>query len=394
VDVLLDEQETEVQAAMAAFLRAESTPALVRLAEKDPARYAKPLWDRFAALGWLGLCLPEASGGQGLPIPFLGLLMEEAGRTLAPLPLHGTLVTAMVLARHGTPAQRALLTQVASGGLVLSYAVHEQAGRWSADAVGLTGRREGDTIVLSGSKYFVDHFRASGRCLVAFRGEDDQTGAVLVDPRTRGIRCEDLSPTAKDAEAVVHFDGVRVPAADLVGDGPAAVDTLMDLASVLLAAQMEGAARRTMELAVAYVNQREAFGQPIGAFQAIQHMAADMVNAVDGTQLLVREAIWRIGEGLPARVEVSQAKSFANEQCLKVCRGAQQMHGGIGFIAEFDLQLWYRRVTSWSLRGGTTHEHRRRIASALLDTPGSVQLGMTLELPSSSTITVHPRGLP
>jgi alkylation response protein AidB-like acyl-CoA dehydrogenase len=149
----------------------------------------------------------------------------------------------------------------------------------------------------------------------------------------------------------------------------------MDLASVLMASQMQGAARRAMEMAVAYVNQRQAFGQPIGAFQAIQHMAADMLNAVDGVQLLAREALWRLGEGLPSRIEVAQAKAFASEQCLMVCRCAQQMHGGIGFMRDFDLHLWYRRVASWALRAGSSHEHRRRIASALLDGVGPIRIG-------------------
>jgi alkylation response protein AidB-like acyl-CoA dehydrogenase len=113
-------------------------------------------------------------------------------------------------------------------------------------------------------------------------------------------------------------------------------------------------------------------------------MAADMMNAVDGTQLLVREALWHMSEALPASVEVSQAKSFANERCLAVCRGTQQMHGGIGFIAECDINLWYRRVASWALRAGTTYEHRQRIAASLLDRPGHARLGGLQQLAQSA----------
>jgi alkylation response protein AidB-like acyl-CoA dehydrogenase len=185
---------------------------------------------------------------------------------------------------------------------------------------------------------------------------------------------------ARDSESLVRFDAVRIPVDNLVGNQES-VSELMDFASVLLVPMMQGATRRALDLALDYVNNRDAFGQPIGSFQAIQHMAADMLIAADGAQLLAREAIWRIDQGLPASVEVSQAKSFANEACLAACRSAQQMHGGMGFIEECDLNLGYRRVASWSMRCGTAREHRARIAAALLDTPGKVRLGMEQFLP-------------
>jgi len=388
MDVLPDAQEQEIQQAIREFLQAECTPAAVRAAEKNPARYSTELWDRFTGLGWLGLCLPESLGGQGLGPGYLGLMMEEMGRHIAPLPVYCTMVGALVVERYGSAAQRELLRDVAAGKLVLSFAVQEPSGRWDLDGIQLEARVEGQDIVLNGSKHFVEHFGNSGKCLVAcrLRGEP---ALVLVDTRLPGISTEDLSPMAKDQGSVVRFDGVRVPAASLLGtagkSGAEAVAALMDYASVFLACQMQGAARKAMEFAVEYVKQRHAFGQPIGAFQAIQHMAADMVNAVDGTELLCREAIWNIEQGLPARVEVAQAKSFANGQCLMVCRCAQQMHGGIGFIAEFDLNLWYHRVASWSLRAGTTREHRARIASSLLAAQGPVRLGMTQHLPAAAS---------
>jgi alkylation response protein AidB-like acyl-CoA dehydrogenase len=385
MNVLLDDQQKEIQQALGDFLAAECTPALVRAAEKNPARFSRPLWDRLAELGWLGLCLPETHGGQGLPLTYMALLLEEVGRAIAPMPVHSTLVTALVIAKHGSDGQRAMLAEVARGQRILSYAVTEKSGRWLGDAIELAGRIEGDTLVLWGQKRFADDFQNAAQCLVAFRLQGVAGGGVaaaLVDTSAPGITVEALGPTAKDSESAVRFEGVRIPLASVVGDlahGVQVVADLMDYAAVFLACQMQGAARRTMEFAVEYVNSREAFGQPIGAFQAIQHMAADMLNAVDGTQLLAREAVWKLGEGLPAQVEVSQAKSFANEKCMMVCRCAQQMHGGIGFILEFDLNLWYRRVTSWSLRAGTTYEHRARIADALLANAHPVRLGGPLQ---------------
>lgn len=382
MNVLLDAQELEVQQAVAQFLKNECAPRLVRESELGYTGFSKELWDRFARLGWLTLCLPQDVGGQALPISYLGLLLEELGRHIAPLPVHSTMVAALVIARHGTAAQRALLRQVGTGELILSYAVTEQSGVWSADRIAMSGRREGDSIVLSGAKYFVADFLTSGKTLVAFRLANAATGreelaAILVDTAAEGITHTQLRPMAKDSECVVTFDDVRVPAGNLVGatgQGASVVADLQNYAAVFLVSQMQGAARQAMELAVTYVNNRDAFGQPIGAFQAIQHMAADMLNAVDGSQLLAREAIWKLSEGLPADAEVSQAKSFASEKCLMVCRSAQQMFGGLGFITECDINLWFRRVASWGLRCGTTYEHRDRIARILLDQGGKVRL--------------------
>jgi len=389
MNVLLDDDETVIQESAGEFLAAESTPAVVRAAEKDPARYSKALWKRFAQLGWLGISLPEDCGGQGLPLSYMGLVFEELGRHMAPLPVHATLVPALVIARHGTQQQKQdLLPRVIDGSLMLAWALPEADGRWATEAIALTGRIENGEVVLNGTKHFVDNFGNAAQCLVAFQLQ--QAGrstlrTILVDTAAAGLSVHELVPMAKDRQDRVQFDEVRVPQANLIGSGSEAVDDLMDCAAVLYTSLMQGAARRAMEISIAYVNQREAFGQPIGAFQAIQHMAADMLNGVDGTQLLAREALWRMAQELPARVEVSQAKSYANIKCLMVVRCCQQLYGGMGFIVDTDINFWFRRVTSWSLRGGTTFEHRRRIASSLLDVPGPVRLGMPQRLPPTRT---------
>ena len=378
MDVLLSDDEAAVQTAAAGFLSTESTAALVRIAERDPDRISRDLWAKVVELGWLGISLPEEYGGQGLPLSYLGLLFEELGRQLAPIPMLSTMVTALILARHGSPAQRESLREVIEGRLTLTYAVQERDCAWSADAVTLTGTVEGDELVLNGEKSFVDNYRSAGRCLVVFRMEGGNLGLALVSALAPGISVENLLTTAGDAQATVRFADVRVKLTDIVGaseGGRAIVLELMDLATSLTTALMIGAAGEATHRAVEYAKSRNAFGQPIGSFQAIQHLAADMTIGIDGAQLLVREAIHRLSNGLSGRVEVAQAKAFASEKCLAAVRMAQQIHGGIGFIAEFDQQLWYRRVAAWSLRCGTAPEHRMLVAESLLDRQGPVRLG-------------------
>ena len=393
MDVLLTDDELTVQRAAAEFLETEATPALARQAERTEGRISRDLWAKVAELGWLGISLPESCGGQDLPLSYLGLVFEELGRRIAPVPMLGAMAAALTLARHGSPAQRALLPRVVAGDLLLTYAVQEPNCRWSLDAVALAGRIDGDHLVLTGEKAFVDNVRTAQRCLVVFRMLDGSgMSLALVDPASPGITITDLVTTAADAQAMLRFDAVRVPLSAMVGTpatGRAIALELMDLAVAFTTALMVGAASEATHRAVEYAKQRHAFGQPIGSFQAIQHMAADMTIGVDGAQLLVREAIFRLSQALPASVEVSQAKAFANEKCLAAARMAQQIHGGIGFIAEFDQQLWYRRIAAWSLRCGTALEHRARVAEALLDHPGHVRLGHDLVLDQGS-----PVGLP
>ncbi len=381
MDILLDDQEVQIREAAAEFLEGECTPALVRRVETDALQYSPELWSKFAENGWLQLCLSNRAGGEALPLPYLGLLFEVAGYHIAPIPLHATMVSAMIIDRHGSPEQIAMLQAVIAGELILSHAVAEQTGRWSTEAIALQGRIDGQELVLNGSKTFVGSYGVSQQCMVIYRDASapEQLGVVLVPTDTKGLSSEALISMAKDGESKVQFNDVRVPLTARIGSaalGNLIARELMDLSSVLYASMIAGAARRTLDMAVAHAKQREAFSQPIGAFQAIQHMCANMVNAIDGTTMLSREALWRMQENLPYQVNVAQAKSFGNEQCMMVVRSAQQIHGGMGFIRDFDLNLWYRRVGSWSLRGGTAAEHRRTIAAALIDQSQKVRIGV------------------
>jgi alkylation response protein AidB-like acyl-CoA dehydrogenase len=380
MDILLDDQEVQIKEAASEFLAGECSSALVRKIETDALQYSPALWTKFAENGWLQLCLSEKNGGEALPLTYLGLLFELVGYHIAPIPLHATMVPAMVIDRHGSPEQQQLLQAVLASELILSHAVAERNGRWTTDSIVLDGRVEGNELVLNGVKSFVGSYRASQLCLVVYREAQapHALGAVLVPTDAKGLSSEALVSMAKDGESNLKFDHVRVPLSARVGQpgqGNAIALEVMDLSAVLYASMMVGAGQRTLDMAVAHAKQREAFGQPIGAFQAIQHLCANMVNAIDGTTMLSREALWRMDQKLPYRVNVAQAKSFGNEQCMMVVRSAQQIHGGMGFIRDFDLNLWYRRVASWSLRGGTAAEHRRTIAAALLDQPGKVRIG-------------------
>jgi alkylation response protein AidB-like acyl-CoA dehydrogenase len=384
MDVLLTEEEKMVRDSAREFFEAECSTTLVREMETDAKGYPPALWRKAAELGWQGMSLPEKYGGQDLPLVYLGLIFAEAGRAMAPLPLHSTVVAALTIAKDGTEAQReAILPAVVRGDAVLTWAFTEQDPRFLPETIHAQAVAAGDHFVINGTKLFVDNFVVADHCLVVCRTApgskgNDGLSLFLVDTKSPGLSHVPLVTLAKDKQSEVVFDNVRVPRANLIGElnqGGPVIERMLDRATALLCAQMLGATRKDAEMAIDYAKYRVAFGQPIGAFQSIQHVCADMIVWIDGGEMLTYEALWKMDQGLPASVEVSQAKAFCNEKCEAVVRYSQIIHGGIGFMMEFDLHLWFRRVSAWTMRLGTSYEHRARVAHALIDLPGRVVLG-------------------
>ena len=387
MDTLLTEEEQMLKNAAREFLEAQCPPDLARAMETDELGYSPELWRQMAELGWQGLALPEQYGGQGLPLTYLGLLFEEAGRAIAPVPLHSTLVPALTITADGTEEQRQqILPAVAQGNLVMTWALLENDPRYVAESIHMEAKPDGDGFVLRGEKKFVENFEASQKCLVVCRTSpaSNAGGGIslfLVDTDAPGISTTPLVTIAKDKQSNVRFENVRVPKTSLVGElnqGWPVAERMLDRATALLCAQLVGTARKQAEMAIDYAKDRVAFGRPIGAFQSIAHACADMIIWVDGGSLLTYEALWRMDQGLPASAEVSQAKAFCNDKCMALGRMSNQIHGGIAFMQEFNLNLWFRRVAAITMKLGTSFDHRARIASTLIDKPGRVRLGESM----------------
>lgn len=375
MDVLFDETEEMLRRSARTMLETEAPPQLARQMEVDPLGYPPSLWQKMADLGWLGLAIPEEYGGQGLGVTYLGIVSEELGRAVAPVPFHSTMTAALAIGHGGTDAQRKeLLPLVSAGKLVLTWALTEQDPRLVPEAVTMQAVEDGDHFVLTGAKRFVENMEAAKYCLVACRTQAGTTGAhgislLLVDTRLPGIESTALTVVSKEKISEVKFNKVRVPRANVVGmlhEGWPTVERMLECGTALLCAQMAGASRKTMEFAVEYARYRTAFGRPIGAFQSIAHTCSDMLIWVDGAELLTFEALWLLDNGLPAGTEVSQAKAFCNDKCLATVRNANVIHGGIAMTSELNLNLWFRRVAAWSTRMGSVYEHRARVAEAIL----------------------------
>jgi alkylation response protein AidB-like acyl-CoA dehydrogenase len=203
MDLLLTDEEKILRHTAREFLDAECPTTLVREMETDPKGYPPALWRKTAELGWQRMALPEKYGGQDLPLGYLGLILEEAGRALAPLPLHSTAVAALTIAGDGTEAQReAMLPGVARGETVLTWAFTEEDPRFFSEMTRTEAVASGDDFVINGTKLFVDNFVAADHCLVACRTAPAVPGRAglslfLVDTKSPGLSHVPLVTLAK-----------------------------------------------------------------------------------------------------------------------------------------------------------------------------------------------------
>ena len=375
MDVLLNEEDSLLRDALRRFFEEECPPARVREVEDSGVALDEGLWQSLAGLGWLGLAFPATYGGSEAPLTDLLLLFEEAGRSLAPVPLHPHIVAGMTLAKFGTPAQKERLLPGAAGGSLRLTWAHSGGGveggaSGSGNGKTVQAKREGGGWRLHGVVCFVDGYEGARSCLVPVQGDSgaEPVSLVLVEPGSEGLSATMARSLSGERQALLRLDGVRVTDEDVVSppnEGAAAAREMVRLAVLLNTALIVGATRRAVERAVDYAKERVAFGKPIGAFQAIAHLCANMIIWVDGAELLARQAAWKWAAGRDAELEVAGAKAFANERCQAALREANQIHGGLAQVYEYDQQLWYRRAAAWSMRLGTSIEHRRTVARRL-----------------------------
>ena len=378
MDVLLDEDERIIQEAIRQYFDAECDVDRVRRIEDGGETLDREMWQQLANLGWLGLALPAMQGGSEAPFTQLCLLFEEAGRALAPVPLHPHIVASLALAdavaaREGGPMAEGVLSKAVAGEAVLTWAWNERMPGVGPEAVAINAEPDGNGWLLNGTKRFVEAFEVADYCLVAVRtdrsaGPKDGVTLLLVDTGADGVAATAQRAMGGDTQSEVLFEDVHVDGDALVGKvdaGWALAKPMLERAVVLNCALVVGATRRAAERAFEYAKERIAFGHPIGSFQAIQHLCADMITWVDGAELLTREAAWHIAQGSDAALPAAAAKAFTNERCQMVIREANQIHGGYAQVKEFDQQLWYRRAAAWSMRLGTALDHRKTIAQEL-----------------------------
>ena len=350
MDLAFTEEQDLLRGTIREVLQKYSSPEIVRELEDTDPGYRTDLWEELGRQGLLGLTIPEPDGGPGMTQLEQVILYEEFGRALTPSP---HLVSCVLGARL---APRGWLPRVASGEEIVSVAWLEPERGEGPDGVTLESRGG----ALSGEKTRVPFASAATKLLVLARD-----GLFAVDPAA--TERTQLKVMGSDAEFLVRFDGA--PAERVAEEAwPAFEDAMLD-ALIALAAFAVGGAERAHEMAVEYAKERVQFGRAIGGFQGIAHPLAETATEIQGAKVLVYEAAWARENGRQARTLAAMAKLYACDVFKRTTKVGQQVFGGIGFIRDLDMQLYFRRAKQLEISWWGPRVLEEIVAAAELDEP-------------------------
>jgi alkylation response protein AidB-like acyl-CoA dehydrogenase len=343
MDFDLNAEQRQLRDEARRFLEREAPLAYAR-ATLDGEPWARDsVWKKIAELGWPALPFAEEHGGIGMGFIALAILGAELGRVVFPAPFLSSMLGGIAVELAGSDEQkRRLLPPVAAGDRIAALAVSvvERDGSLHGEARFVAGGDVAETVV------------------VVAQPSDGEAALFVAEPDAR-----ERASTMDATRSVAHlrFDGAR--AERLEHGGAEVVQRVLDRASVLLAAEMLGAAERVLELSVEYAKARVQFGRPIGSFQAVKHRLADMLTDVESIRNAVYYAAWaQERETDDASLAASMAKAFASDAAARVAKGGIQVHGGIGFTWEHDMHLFFKRVKFDEQAFGDAAAHRERIA--------------------------------
>lgn len=362
------EDRTALTDSLHRLLADRCTEADVRRTMETPEGYDPALWAALAEMGVVGLLVDEEYGGVGAGPVELERVTEETGAALlcGPLISSGVLAAGLIQALDDEAAKSRLLPGVAAGTTIATVALAGPRGGWTEADVAVTAAPAGDGWALTGTSSFVTHAQVANVILVAARAPDG-LGIFEVEPGARALAIKAL-PTFDHTLRMADLTFGATAARRLVSNRPAwqAVEPALDLARVALAGEQAGAAKRALEFTVDYAKTRAQFGRLIGSFQAIKHMAADLLLESESAISAARNAAARLAEGADdAPAAVSLAAFACADAFGKVTADAVQMHGGIAFTWAHPAHLYLRRARADAQLFGTPAAYRERYLEAL-----------------------------
>ena len=370
-------EQVEFRRSVVAFCEKEIVPIAARCdASGEFPLHLFPLMGR---LGYLGVKFPPEYGGAGEGNVTYAILAEELGRASAGIALGFYVHVALALtaiAAFGTPAQKErYLRPGVAGEKIGAWAFAEPGAGSDPGSITCRAEKTAAGYRITGTKMFITNSPFADFVVLTASTAPGQgvkgLSLFIVDKGlpgfTVGRRIETLGMRASQT-AELAFDGCVVPLDALLGEENRGAVTAMQtltLGRITAAAYAVGAGRAALDATLEYVKQRQQFGQPVGKFQGVQWMLADMATALEAARLLTYQAAWLADRGLPHIKEVSMAKLFATETATRLANDALQLHGGYGYVMESPIQRLYRDVKLFEIGEGTSQIHRNIIARQL-----------------------------
>jgi alkylation response protein AidB-like acyl-CoA dehydrogenase len=375
MDLRLNEEQKMLKTAARDFLVKECPKALVRELEENKIGYTKEIWQKMADLGWIGMVIPEEYQGMGMKFQDLAVLVEEMGYNILPAPFLCTLISSSIILRFGSEKQKkSFLPKIARGEIIMTTAILEESGNLAPYDINLKAVEGKGAYTLTGKKLFVEMANIADYIICAARTSNDEKrtedgiSLFIIETKQRGIQCEIIPTMGMEKLCEVQFTNVAVPGENLLGElhkGWAIVEKLIQEGSLLKCVESIGGIQACIDMTINYLKDRVQYGRPIGSFQALQHIAADIWIAMQTSRYLVYEAVWMKSEGISCEHEISMAKSYVNETYKMITKWVVRLHGGIGTSRDYDAGLYYRRAKAADTIYGSTFFHREKIAQKI-----------------------------
>lgn len=369
MDFSLTDEQREVRDLARKILTDLATQERLRHVEASEEAFDRALWADLAKADLLGVGLPESVGGGGLGFTTLCLLLQEIGRTVAPIPALPCLVLgALPVAASGSEAQQQRwLPGVADGSTLLTGALSEFGGDFLDPPVTIA-RPDGDAFLLDGTKECVPFAHVAERILVPAAISPTETGVFLVDPTQKGVSLERQRTTDRQPHFRMRLDGTPIAGEDRLGRGKNAGDVARVAALHAAAAYCMlqlGVSERALEMTAEYTASRQQFDRAIASFQAVHTRAADAYIDIEAMRLTAWRAVWALESGAPADGAVAVAKYWAAEAGQNAGYAAQHLHGGIGIDVEYPLFRHYLWAKQIELTLGSAAVSLERIGDAI-----------------------------
>jgi alkylation response protein AidB-like acyl-CoA dehydrogenase len=358
VDFSLSEEQAAVVESAAKLFEGHLSDERRAEATAGGEGFDRQLWAALAEANLLGLAVPEEFGGSGLGFGEVSVLLEEAGRAAAPVPLWAALVLGgLAVDQFGTEEQKdRILRPLASGHLVVTAALIE-VGTEPERPLTTARRLESGEWLLDGTKICVPAGTVAGSFLVPAR-VGERVGVFIVASDAEGLLVTPVRTTSDVPEAHVELNGVRVGSGDVLGDpenGEEIVSWLRLRATSGLCSLMAGTCAAALKLTAGYAVTRKQFDRAIATFQAVGQRAADAYVDAEAVEITARQAAWRISAGLPAEEQVAIAKFWAADGGQRVVHAAQHIHGGLGVDRTYPLHRYFLAAKQIELTlGGAT----------------------------------------
>ena len=372
MDFDLSKPQKLLQNSVREFLNRECPAKRVRELMETPTALDEELWEGIADQGWTGLTIPEKWDGLGLGTVELAAVAEVMGQYCLPGPFISNLWGAGVISAAGNDSQaEQYLGPIVDGDLRATVALLEESADWDPGGVALRAEAANGGFLLDGAKMFVSDAETAGVILWVGR-IGDELAIFSLDRETEGMMISPMPAIDQTRKLYkVELAGVSVGEDRLLARGDAAASALRAAtreATVAVCAELAGNMQWVMSTTVEYAKTREQYGKPIGAFQVVQHRCADMLLYLESARSAAYYAAWAVSVDDPeADRVVSVAKAYCSDAAREVGNSGVQVHGGIGFTWEYDLQLYYRRAKSSEILFGDATYHRERIARMIID---------------------------